>query len=178
MQSNQLQLGWGIYPEMNSPSEAQTIEKIRQLKINRNDSLNRRDLSIAFDPIAEPAEKQSLSFLEPSVFDRTTALIILDIAPFVRSIVSYDARLQQERLRQSNLGSLGGNPGKRKLRTTRASNAALSGGARKTTRPDRYFGNALNSNLVLLTGRPSWQDAVTSSKKPIVGLVRDHGVEN
>lgn len=143
------------------------IQKIRQVGTRKDDSLTRRDLSLAFDPIAEP-ERASISpsSLEPSVLDRTMTLIVLDVAPFIRSIVSYDARLQQERLRRSNLVSSGGRAGKRKLRTTRSANAALEGGVRTNTRPDRYFGNILNPNLVLLTGRQSWQDAALSSEEP------------
>lgn len=166
VQVDQLQLGWKRHAEMNRLSEARTIEKIRQLKTSRDDSLSRRDLGIAFDPIAESERtSHTPSTLEPSVFDRTMTLITLDVAPFVRSIVSYDARLQQERLRLSNLVSEGGRNGKRKMRTTRAANAALEGGFRKTTRPDKYFGNLLNPDLVLRTGKQSWLDAVTLSEE-------------
>lgn len=161
---DQLQLGWKTYAELDRLSEAGTIEKIRQLKISGDDFLSRQDLSIAFDPIAEPDRMSHIpSSLEPSVFDRAMTLITLDVAPYIRSIVSYDARLQQERLRLSNLVSAGGRAGKRKMRTTRAANAALEGGIRKTTRLDKYFGNILNSDLVLQTGKQSWQDAITSS---------------
>lgn len=125
--------------------------------------MTRRDLSAAFDPIAETDASSHSSSLEPSVFDRTMNLITLDVAPFVRSIVAYDLRLQQERLRLSNLVSAGGRSGKR-MRTTRAANAALEGGMRKSTRPDRYFGNTLNSDLVLRTGKQAWLDAVTSDE--------------
>jgi hypothetical protein len=79
----------------------------------------------------------------------------------VRSIVAYDAKLQQERARLSNLLSEGGRKGKR-LRTTRSALSALEGGARKTTRPEKYFRVPLNPHLVNRTGLQSWQDAVSA----------------
>ncbi len=45
------------------------------------------------------------------------------------------------------------------MRTTRAAMSALEGGARSTTRRDRYFGSKLNSFLVLKTGLQSWLEA-------------------
>ncbi len=85
-------------------------------------------------------------------------LIVEDMAPYVRSIVAYDARLQEDRLKLSNLMSEGGRKGKR-MRTTRAAMSALEGGARKTTRRDRYFPATLNQVFVLKTGMPSWIEA-------------------
>lgn len=159
---DQLQHGWKGDAEMNCLTEKRMIKKIRKVVTSSDGILTRRDLSCAFDPIASDPEKIPSSSLEPSVFDRTITSIVLDVAPFVRSIVSYDARLQQERLRLSNLVSSGSRAGKRKIRSTRAAHAALEGGIRKTTRPERYFGNILNADLVLQTGKKSWQDAVTS----------------
>jgi hypothetical protein len=144
-----------------APSEAQVSAKIAALGCRRDDSICRQDFSIAFDPIAEPDRNtvQSVSSLEPSVFDRTTRTIAVDVAPYVRSIVAYDAKLQQERARLSNLLSEGGRKGKR-LRTTRSALSALEGGARKTTRPEKYFRVPINPHLVYKTGLQSWLDAV------------------
>lgn len=138
------------------------MEVIRaRSKSSPSDSfLSRRDFSLAFDPISEP-EKTSLHTtgnLESSSFDRTFDIITLDLAPYVRSIVSCDMRLQRERHRLSNLLSEGGTRGKR-MRTTRAAMSALEGGTRSTTRRERYFGPELNPHLVLRTGEPSWLDA-------------------
>ncbi|SPQ26193.1 72b880a0-2789-4716-ad25-c2cf367ee977 [Thermothielavioides terrestris] len=68
--------------------------------------ISRIDFAFAFDPIAAApgASLQPASYLEPSVFDRTLKLIALDVAPFVRGIVSYEAQLQKQRLKLSNLG--------------------------------------------------------------------------
>jgi hypothetical protein len=45
--------------------------------------------------------------------------------------------------------------------------SALEGGARSTTRRDKYFTHpALNSYLVLKTGPKSWQDALLALNPP------------
>jgi DNA polymerase III delta prime subunit len=146
-----------------APSEAQVSAKIADLGCRRDGSICRQDFTIAFEPIAEPERNivQNASSLEHSVFDRTTTTIAVDVAPYVRSIVAYDAKLQQERARLSNLLSEGGRRGKR-LRTTRSALSALEGGARKTTRPEKYFRVPLNPHLVNRTGLQSWQDAVSA----------------
>ncbi len=146
-----------------APSEAHVSSKIAALGCRKDDSISRQDFSVAFDPIAEPERNtvQSTSSLEASIFDRTTSTIAIDVAPYVRSIVAYDAKLQQERARLSNLLSEGGRKGKR-LRTTRSALSALEGGARKTTRPEKYFRVPINPHLVYRTGLQSWQDAVAA----------------
>jgi hypothetical protein len=154
--------GFEVPSELDRPSEAHIIDLIETHVSNPEPILARHDLSLAFDPISEP-EKQYVSSndkLEASVFDRTQAIITTDLAPYVRSIVSYDAKLQQERSRMSNLLSEGGKKPKR-MRTTRSAFSALEGGARSTTRRDRYFGEKLNPYLVLKTGLPSWLEAVS-----------------
>lgn len=85
-------------------------------------------------------------------------MIASEIAPYVRSIVAYDSHLQQERAKLSNLLSAGGRSGKR-MRTTRSAMSALEGGKRNTTRRERWFGDALNKELVLKTGLQTWLDA-------------------
>lgn len=152
--------GFEVPPELNSPSEARIIELIKNKSCSSKSSLIRRDFSLAFDPISEP-EKTSIystSSLEASSFDRNLSLITIDIAPYVRSIVAFDAQLQQDRMRLGNLMSAGGRKTKR-LRTTRSAMSALEGGARSTTRKDRYFGPGLNPHFVLKTGMQSWLDA-------------------
>jgi hypothetical protein len=125
----------------------------------------RIDFSLAFDPIAtsDKALTSSASYLDPSVLDRNMEPIILDVAPYVRSIVAYDQDLQQQRLRLSNLISEGGRKGPKRMRTTRAAYSALEGGSRKTTRADRWFKAELNSHLVMKTGGKGWTDLVIDS---------------
>jgi len=124
-----------------------------------NRSLTRMDLATAFDPLAEPVKR---SVTQPaglllSEFDRSTSLLVEDLAPYVRSILAYDLRLEQERLRLSNLLSQRGRDGKR-IRTTRASRAALEGGSKAHTRRERWLPGETNAALVLRTGGKGWQD--------------------
>ena len=123
-------------------------------------TLTRMDLAAAFDPLAESAKKSvnTTTGLLLSEFDRSTSLLVEDLAPYVRSIIAYDLRLEQERLRLSNLLSQGGRDGKR-IRTTRASRAALEGGSKAHTRRERWLPAGTNAALVLRTGGQGWQDA-------------------
>jgi hypothetical protein len=158
--------GFEVPIQLDRPSEARIIELIKDQASSPEFSLIRHDFSLAFDPISEPEKSPlySTGSLDASCFDRTISLIALDIAPYVRSIVSYDARLQQERARMSNLLSQGGRKGKR-MRTTRSAMSALEGGPRSTTRRDRYFGPGLNPYLVLRTGMPNWLDMAMKEMK-------------
>ncbi|KAI9877368.1 MAG: hypothetical protein M1830_004101 [Pleopsidium flavum] len=142
-------------------TEDHIIESILGSKRQRSLSqrLIREELSAAFGPIAAPA-KPSLApstGLLLSDFDRSTSLIVEDLAPYVRSIISYDLRLERERLRLSNLLSQGGRDGKR-IRTTRASLAALEGGSKAHTRRERWLPTGTNATLVLRTGGRDWED--------------------
>ncbi|RSL62206.1 hypothetical protein CEP54_005808 [Fusarium duplospermum] len=120
--------------------------------------MTRMDLALAFDPIAVNEKAAASSHLDPSVFDRTMKLIVLDIAPWVRGIVEFDNKLMQERLKLSNLLSEGGK--RKRMRTTRSAYSALEGGERRTTRRERYFGDCLNTAFVRRTAGDAWQEAV------------------
>ncbi len=124
-------------------------------------SLTRMDLAAAFDTLAEPAKRNlnQPAGLLLSDFDRSTSLLVEDLAPYVRSIIAYDLRLEEERLRLSNLLSQRGRDGKR-IRTTRASRAALEGGSKAHTRRERWLPTGTNAALVLRTGGQGWQDVV------------------
>ncbi|KAL8402075.1 hypothetical protein RB596_008729 [Gaeumannomyces avenae] len=114
-------------------------------------AVNRLDFAMAFDPIAATDEGGAgpVSYLDPSVWDRTMKVITLDVAPFVRGIVAYDNHLQQQRLRLGSLMSQGGVGGpKKRMRTTRAAYSAMEGGQRSTTRAERWFKADLNPFLV------------------------------
>lgn len=122
--------------------------------------MNRIDFAFAFDPIAtrDTLSVQPATYLEPSVFDRTLALITLDVAPYVRGIVAYDSNLQKQRLTLSNLVSEGGKPaqGSKRMRTTRSAYSAMEGGSRSTTRGERWFKADINPYLVAKTAGDSW----------------------
>ncbi|KAF4971806.1 hypothetical protein FSARC_1499 [Fusarium sarcochroum] len=126
--------------------------------------LHRIDLAYAFDPIAINEKTAAASYLDPSVFDRTTRLIVLDVAPWIRGIVEFDNSLMQERLKLSSLLSEGGR--RKRMRTTRSAYSALEGGERRTTRRERYFGDTLNAVYVRRTAGKGWQEAALESAPP------------
>jgi DNA polymerase III delta prime subunit len=119
--------------------------------------VTRHDLSFAFDPIAASEAGAQTASLDPSVFDRTMKVIICDVAPWVRSIVSYDQSLMLERRKLSNLLSEGGQ--RKRMRNTRSAYSALEGGERKSTRRENYFRGDINPKVILDTGLRSWRDA-------------------
>lgn len=139
-------------------TEDTAVEKLRESFSSppySTPATTRYDYALAFDTIAEVPSQHAGMYLDPSVFDRTMSLIALDVAPFVRSIVAYDQRLQKERLQRSNLVSEGGKP-KKRMRTTRAAMSALEGGSRASTRRDKYFAADVNPVLVMRTGGEDW----------------------
>ncbi|MCJ1437902.1 hypothetical protein MMC27_007289 [Xylographa pallens] len=118
-------------------------------------------IGIAFKSLEEPSKRSSLH-VAPSqaTFPGTSiSTIVSDIAPYVRSIVCYDIRLEEQRLQLSNLLSQGGRSGK--PRRTRASRAALEGGNKAHTRRERWFPKSTNFGLVLQTGGEEWPKAAS-----------------
>ena len=92
-----------------------------------------------------------------STFDGSLSVITEDLAPYVRSIVAYDLRLEEHRGLLSSLLSQPGQNSKRQ-RTTRASRAALEGGSKAHTRRERWFPKNTNFDAVLQSGGQGWQD--------------------
>ncbi|KAG5931161.1 hypothetical protein E4U53_001931 [Claviceps sorghi] len=128
---------------------------------NRVQDMTRMDIACAFDPIAVAPKAQATSHLEPSVFDRTMGLIVVDVAPWIRGIVAFEHQLMQERQKLNSLLSEGGT--RKRMRNTRSAYSALEGGERRSTRKERYFGDALTTSLVMRTGGGQyWQDAVAA----------------
>jgi DNA polymerase III delta prime subunit len=120
--------------------------------------LTRYDVAVAFDPIAASPKAILSSHLDPSVFDRTTNLIVLEVAPWVRGIVDFESRLMQDRQKLSNLLNEGGK--RKRMRTTRSAYSALEGGERRSTRRDRYFGDSLSTDAVMYTAGQGWRDCL------------------
>ncbi len=119
----------------------------------------RVNYAAVFEPIAR-SNKPILGIPKGpqiSTFDGSLSTITEDLAPYVRSIVSYDLRLEEQRRLLSSLLSQPGNHGKRQ-RTTRASRAALEGGSKAHTRRERWFPNDTNFDSVLQSGGKGWQD--------------------
>ncbi|KAI4214232.1 MAG: hypothetical protein LQ351_003317 [Letrouitia transgressa] len=118
--------------------------------------ISRDVLDAAFEPLAKTST--GLSSWTMSAFNVPTATLLTDLAPYIRSIVSFDLRLEEHR-RQLNLLTQSGRDGKR-MRTTRASRAALEGGSKSTTRRERWFPPNTDFGLVLQSGGPDWQNIV------------------
>lgn len=83
--------------------------------------------------------------------------IVQDLAPYIRSIVYSDIKLEEHRLQLNALFAQNGRNGKR-MRTTRASHAALEGGSKAHTRRDRWFPVDTNFTLILQSGGDGWQE--------------------
>lgn len=158
-------------PALDPLTEGQLLDLMRSHFVSpcvSGTAISRIDFALAFDPIAasdSPQPPASLSYLDPSVFDRTMKLVTLDVAPYVRGIVAYDTHLQKQRLERSNLVSEGGRGGKR-MRTTRAAYSALEGGSRSTTRGLRWFKADLNPHLVFRTAGDGWDKLVAEDMGP------------
>lgn len=110
----------------------------------------------AFEPIRENIE----SYYTPPgrqapSFENGIAAISEDLAPYVRSIIAFDLRLERRLMELSGL--LWQGHGK-KMRKTRASRAALEGGSKECIRRERWFPCKLNPARVLDTGGKGWQD--------------------
>ena len=133
------------------------------------------DLIISLEPLA-PFQNDSTDSKPNSILasENRISNIATDFAPYVRSIVSYDIQLEQERLRLSNLLSEGGRPRGKKLRTTRASRAALEGGNKASTRRERWFPTNLNVPYVLSTAGEGWQQALRQVGEK---QAREEGIE-
>lgn len=122
---------------------------------NRDQKLTRHSFA-CFDPIATSLELSlnNNPGLLQSAFDGTLETIVLDLAPYVRSIVQYDRTLEEQRARL-NLLTSDGRSSKRQ-RTTRAARSALEGGERRSTRRERWFDKELDLEGVLATGGDGW----------------------
>lgn len=144
---------------------------IEDTQAPRSERLNvRLDYAAAFEPVARSHKPVSGIPKGPhiSTFDGPLSIVTEDLAPYVRSIVSYDLRLEEERRVLSSLLSQPGNHNKRQ-RTTRASRAALEGGSKARTRRERWFPNNTNFDLVLQSGGKGWQD-IAYEHAEVVGL--------
>ena len=124
--------------------------------------LTRDDLASVFEPmtVEKPTFPPALGRLAPSL-EGPTSVVAIDIAPYIRSIVAFDQRLERQR---ENL--TGGLQGKR-IRKTRAARAALEGGSKANTRREKWFPERMDFDKVMQTagkGWPLWtQDDVTST---------------
>ena len=130
-------------------------------------------MSSSFDPLNEcqglAAQPRGKQITNPHDL---VSKVAVDVAPYVRSIITYDVRLEQQRLALSNLLSQGGRRGKRQ-RTTRSSRAALEGGSKAHTRRERWFPKKLNFALALKTGGDGWNGLESTDTKEEVEADRN-----
>lgn len=138
--------------------EQDAASVLKQSFEDKKSRLTRYDVAVAFDPIAVSPKALSSMNLDPSVFDRTMTMIVLDVAPWVRGIVHYEDQLMQDRQRLNEL--LGEGNKRKRMRTTRSAYSALEGGERRTTRRERYFGDCLSTEAVMYTAGSGWQQAI------------------
>ncbi|KAK0388358.1 hypothetical protein NLU13_4603 [Sarocladium strictum] len=155
---------------LNPLTESSAVSTLNASFESKPRPLTRYDLSLAFDPLAI-SDRALINSLDPSVFDRTLRLIVLDVAPWVRGIMAYDNRLMQERSKLSSLLSEGGNgKGRKRMRTTRAALSALEGGERKLTRGEKWF-KGVGTGLVMRTGGEGWAEVASADLESQAELV-------
>lgn len=130
-----------------TPEAAQHVKS--ETKITRTEILT------AFGSIAG----HSRTPVTISSFDGPMSSITQDLAPYVRSIIYSDMKLEEHRHQLNLLLAQNGRNGKR-MRTTRASHAALEGGSKAHTRRERWFPVSadLDFKLILQSGGDGWQD--------------------
>lgn len=121
----------------------------------------RADFSSALDPLAaattnSPHAPTTLTY---SIIDGAFGPIATDVAPYVRSIIAFDAALAAQRAQTQ---------GKGKARTTRAARSALEGGLRRLTRRERWFDADVDFEAVLGTG-PRFAVAAVAAGAGFVG---------
>lgn len=119
-----------------------------------------RSSFVCFDAISAPPSSSNASGLEMSVFDGPLEPIVLDLAPYVRSIVQYDVSLEEQRARLGEI--MGDGPKAKRVRTTRAARSALEGSQRGTTRRERWFNEGLDLDATLATGGQDWPKAIAN----------------
>lgn len=121
--------------------------------------ISRATLLAAVHPIARPLKLTPALQKGPyiSSFDGPTSTIVEDLAPYLRSIVGHEMRLEEHRRQLNSALSQGGRNGKR-IRTTRASRAALEGGNKQHTRRERWFPPNTDFSKVMKTGGTGWLD--------------------
>ncbi|KAK0719077.1 hypothetical protein B0T21DRAFT_374718 [Apiosordaria backusii] len=156
---------------LTEPQAVQCLQTSFTLPTPGSMAITRIDFAFAFDNIAvaESSSPTPVSYLDPSVFDRTLKLVVLDVAPYIRGIVAYEQSLHKQRLKMSSLVSEGGKgtQGTKRMRTTRAALSALEGGSRSSKRGERWFKAELNPYLVARTGGKGWNPGLDLDDLPI-----------
>jgi sorting nexin-8 len=144
-------------PQVPSVSAEDITHAHLQANAARSESLS-NSVPTAFEPLMaeKPRFPPSTGRLAPSL-ETSSRYLVADIAPYIRSIVRYDQRLQLQR--EAMAGGLQGI----KTRKTRASRAALEGGSKASTREEKWFPRRTDYAAILQTGGEwhSWEDEYT-----------------
>ncbi|KAH6642034.1 hypothetical protein C7974DRAFT_446369 [Boeremia exigua] len=130
------------------PEQSHTAQILRHKISPQAPPLTRSTFSAALDILAIAPSTHTPDTLIATSLDRPFALITLDIAPYVRSIVAHEQVLETRRVRLGNLLSEGG---RRRGRTTRAARLAVEGGERTSMRRERWFHPELGFEMVMRT---------------------------
>ncbi|KAL4949884.1 hypothetical protein BDW69DRAFT_197715 [Aspergillus filifer] len=121
------------------------------------------ELLAAVIPVVKPeCELPAVNGGAELLFEHGKRSIAEDVSPFIRAIMTFDLRLEQYRRDLSGLLS-GSETGTKRMRTTRASRAALEGGNKAETRKERWFTSPVNVGRVLATGKKEWQDLLVQN---------------
>lgn len=112
-----------------------------------------------FEPIMRARYTATPGRLAPS-FENSLSPITEDLAPYIRSIMVFDGRLKEYRDHLHAIWAQDQGRGDTRVRTTRASRAALEGSDKAFTRRERWFPDETNYFLVQRTGMPEWQQAL------------------
>ncbi|KAL4968245.1 sorting nexin Mvp1 [Aspergillus stella-maris] len=121
------------------------------------------ELLAAVMPVVKPGcELPAANGGAELMFEHGKRSIAEDVSPCIRAILTFDLRLEQYRRDLSGLLT-GNERGAKRMRTTRASRAALEGGNKAETRKERWFTNPFNVGRVLATGKKEWQDLLVQN---------------
>ena len=137
---------------MPNKAPIQEVDVVRTyFAASEHNGLSRDDLLSALEPmtVEKPTFPPALGRLAPSL-EGPTSTIATDIAPYIRSIVAFDQRLEQQR--EAMTGDLQG----KKVRKTRAARAALEGGSKANTRRERWFPAMTDFEKVMNTAGKGW----------------------
>lgn len=128
--------------------------------------VSQNDLLEAVGPVTDMPDIATSTYtgLAASSFSQPTSTLAEDVVPYLRSIVSYDMVLEQNRqnLRDALLHDTRTS---KRLRTTKASRSALEGGQRATTRGERWFPKELDYQKVMSTFGIDWLQARTEYQR-------------
>ncbi|KAG9795999.1 hypothetical protein KCU88_g53, partial [Aureobasidium melanogenum] len=157
------------HPVTNPRQEIVRLYLEQQESIGSNNGLlvNRADIANALGPLMEETRiglPTSPGRKAPSL-DNMALSLVTEVAPYVRTIVEHDLRLEQMRSELEGVGGGSQTTGSRRPRKTRAARAALEGGTKTSTRRDRWFPESLDFAAVLASAGDGWPKVLVGPEK-------------